>query len=480
MLAVGLMVGFYVLAVGVAGALLYLPYAEMVYFNRVHPKLLIFSLLGAGAIVWSILPRWDKFVAPGPEIRREEQPELFGLIGEVARKTGQAEPKHVYATLEVNAWVTERGGIMGLGSRRVMGLGLPLLEALTVDEFRAVLAHEFGHYLGGDTKLGPWIYKTRSAIGRSLARLDEDSWIRMPFVMYAKMFLRVTSAVSRQEEFAADAVAARVASAGALASGLKKLGGAAAAFDAYWRQEVAPVLSQAKRPPLAQGFAAFLGVPAIAERLAEVSAKELQDAEATEYDSHPTTAARCAALEKAESGKPPGDGRAATALVRGMVELEGRVLAGCVDAGLAEAPMVKWSSVAEDVWLAQWRSRCLMQGPALEGLSIGDLASLAVEPAAMVDELHFDSDQFPDGEEKLAFAKNLLAMALGVALFDAGWRVRGEVGEPLYFQSGEVSVQPFELLEALATDETARKSWSEWTESEGLAGLALRPRNPVV
>lgn len=52
---------------------------------------------------------------------------------------------------------------MGVGSKRVMGLGLPLLNALTVSELRAVLAHEFGHFVGGDTSLGKWIHKTRSA-----------------------------------------------------------------------------------------------------------------------------------------------------------------------------------------------------------------------------------------------------------------------------------------------------------------------------
>ncbi len=43
-----------------------------------------------------------------------------------------------------------------------------------------MLAHEFGHYSGGDTKLGPWIYRTRETIVRTVAQLsDEDgdeSW----------------------------------------------------------------------------------------------------------------------------------------------------------------------------------------------------------------------------------------------------------------------------------------------------------------
>ena len=79
-------------------------------------------------------------------------------------------PADVYLVNDVNAFVTERGGVMGLGSRRVMGIGLPLLQSLTVQEFKAVLAHEFGHYHAGDVKIGPWIYKTRAAMGRTIAK----------------------------------------------------------------------------------------------------------------------------------------------------------------------------------------------------------------------------------------------------------------------------------------------------------------------
>ena len=73
-------------------------------------------------------------------------------------------PREVYLIGDVNAFVADRGGFMGFGSRRVMGLGLPLLSILSVSQFRAVLAHEFAHYYGGDTSLGPWVYKTQTAI----------------------------------------------------------------------------------------------------------------------------------------------------------------------------------------------------------------------------------------------------------------------------------------------------------------------------
>src|SRR5258708_16377613 len=96
---------------------------------------------------------------------------------------------------------------MGIRSRRVMGLGLPLMEVLRVDQMGAVLAHEFGHYHGGDTMLGPWIQKIRRV---SFGRLG--AWAIAGFAFRSPsmrgFFFRITNAISRQQEFAADALAA--------------------------------------------------------------------------------------------------------------------------------------------------------------------------------------------------------------------------------------------------------------------------------
>jgi heat shock protein HtpX len=114
-----------------------------------------------------------------------------------------------------------------------MGLGLPLLEALTVRQFRAVLAHEFGHYYGGDTRLGPWIYKTRAAIERTVRGVHRHGSVLVkPFEWYGNMFLRGTHVVSRRQEFSADALAARTAGARALTKGLRVLHGSDPAFNA--------------------------------------------------------------------------------------------------------------------------------------------------------------------------------------------------------------------------------------------------------
>ena len=143
-LALVLLVGFYVMAVVIAFALLFLCYAMVVHGRRIDVRLLLFAVLGAGAILWSLMPRFDRFEAPGPELAPHEHPRLFRELEGVAQAVNQRMPAEVYLVPGVNAWVSTRGGIMGIGSRRVMGLGLPLLQCLSVTQLRAVLAHEFG------------------------------------------------------------------------------------------------------------------------------------------------------------------------------------------------------------------------------------------------------------------------------------------------------------------------------------------------
>ena len=196
MLAVVLMVGFYLFATTIALVLLWLPYGEWVYIGRLHIKLAAFSVIGGLTIMWSLVPRVDRFTPPGPRLDRATHPRLFDLIQRVAAATRQEVPAEVYLLNEVNAWVTERGGVMGFGSRRVMGIGLPLMQSVSVEEFEAIIAHEFGHYCAGDVKLGPWIYKTRAAIGRTITGVG-DTLIAAPFLWYGGHFLRLTVLIEK-------------------------------------------------------------------------------------------------------------------------------------------------------------------------------------------------------------------------------------------------------------------------------------------
>src|SRR5436190_23518547 len=78
-------IGFYVLALGIALGLFWVPYAEFAYAQHITPKLAVICILGGLAIVWSVLPRPDKFSAPGPLLKRQKQPRLFAALGRGAK-----------------------------------------------------------------------------------------------------------------------------------------------------------------------------------------------------------------------------------------------------------------------------------------------------------------------------------------------------------------------------------------------------------
>ena len=48
--------------------------------------------------------------APGPPLNESENPELFSVLADVAKDTGQQLPREVYLVADVNAWVATRAG----------------------------------------------------------------------------------------------------------------------------------------------------------------------------------------------------------------------------------------------------------------------------------------------------------------------------------------------------------------------------------
>lgn len=476
LLAVGLMIGFYVLALAVSAGLLYIVYADVFLFHRIDVRLVLGCVFAAGIVLWSIVPRPDHFPAPGPELGRDQQPELYQLIDSVSAATSQTPPKEVYLIPDVNAWVAQRGGLMGFGSRRVMGLGLPLLETLGVDELRAVLAHEFGHFHGGDTMLGPWIQKTRMGILRTVHSLG-DSWISLPFTGYAKLFFRITNAVSRHQEFAADALAASVAGANHIAEGLKKIERAAPAFNSYWRNEYVPALQYNVRPPLGSGFSRFLMHQEVSAGADQLLAKALQNAETDPYDSHPPLPERCAALDRLPRNDAPADARPAIALVRDVAALEADLL-GTVNPELRSTRPVSWDEVPAVVWLPAWRKEVETHGRALGQATVGQAADLILAPATVGWEIQFPGE-LPSRERREQKARSLIACAVALALADAGWTVTGDLGDPISCRRGEEHIEPFVLLQKFANKELPTGDWVERCQRLGVSDLPLAAQNAV-
>src|SRR5437588_3007298 len=174
----------YLFIILLAAACVYLPW--LVITNVANFQTLALFVAGtivAGSMLWSMVPRRDKFVAPGLPLERSSHPRLFAELDRIANSLQEPMPREVYLIGEPNAWVADRGGLMGFGSRRVMGLGLPLLGALNISQFRAILAHEFAHYYGGDTSLGPWVHRTQMFMIRTFRAIGSMGEHRLPGIV---------------------------------------------------------------------------------------------------------------------------------------------------------------------------------------------------------------------------------------------------------------------------------------------------------
>ena len=262
--AVALLVGFYAAALAIA--LVSLALVVLQWTTDLPQNIWVsLALLGTGVVILtSIVPRRRPFEPPGPELAQYRAPALHRMVGDVARTAGQEPPAQIYLAPDVNAAVLQRGGLLGIGGRRVMLVGLPFIDPLTVRQLRAVVAHEFGHFHAGDTRLGPWFFRTYDALERTVIALHEaESIWRKPFTWYLDMFLRRTAALKRRQEFLADELAARIAGAEATIETLEATGRAAPAFDAFWRGEAAPVLESGHRAPLLEGFRRFRDVDTV-------------------------------------------------------------------------------------------------------------------------------------------------------------------------------------------------------------------------
>lgn len=188
--------------------------------------ILIFS-----GFIWLVLRSlWVRIEPPqGRRLLPEEAPELFALIEDLRRQLKSVPVHRVLVTEELNASVaqTPRLGLFGW-HRNTLLLGLPLMKALSREQFAAVLAHEFGHLAGGHGRLGNWIYRLRAGWSRLAEVLRERAptggFLFKPFFAWFVPYFSATSfPLARTNEYDADATAARLTSPAAAAAALTGL-----------------------------------------------------------------------------------------------------------------------------------------------------------------------------------------------------------------------------------------------------------------
>jgi Zn-dependent protease with chaperone function len=463
-ISVLMLVGFYVVAALQLAAAVALTYWLTTLLPGAFAVKLTFPLFAAtlGAVGVAM---WRAFRArpeppEGLPIDPDRAPDLWETVHRLAGRVGTRMPDEIRLVPEINAAVVERSRLLGLvAGRRVLYIGLPLLQVFTVDQLHAVLAHELGHYSHRHTQLAAVAYRGRLTIAETLARIGPRNVVGWVFKAYAYLYVLVDNAVVRRQEYEADQASVQVAGRAAAAGALRELPVLEAAWAFYFRNYVQPGWEAGYAPDdLFGGYAAL--VQARAAELDRLRADEAPG-EASVWDTHPPIADRVAAILAMPEPGAYQDGRPAWALAPNVGELGWRLQALMVDVG--ERAVLPWPQFTH-AWLAARTQReadrafrAVARLTGADEVNLGTVFNLiaAGRPGDVAERL------FPDaghGEAPARFVEvlevwmRLAAVRSGVAGWQHSWSGPAQFvtahGYPLSLEElGKLAVSPGALDE---------------------------------
>ncbi|RUO94986.1 peptidase M48 [Corallococcus sp. AB018] len=266
--------------------------------DRYYPKLIgIMALMAAAAVFLVVVaifrrPPMD-FDVEAEEVPEARAPELWACVRRLCERLQTTPPDHILAGIDTNFFVTENdvrvdGRIL---SGRTLFVSLSLLRLLERSEAEAVLAHEMGHLLGGDTGHGKRLAPMLSHFGHYLETLYEGGVTRPVFYFmaaYRGLFELSLGRSRRASELAADRLAAGVTSGQDIARSLVKVG----AYSSFRDRVEAKLFAQDEQHQsvgisqrVAHGFSEYAQSEAVHD--------DLQGAVTPHpFDSHPPLGAR--------------------------------------------------------------------------------------------------------------------------------------------------------------------------------------------
>ncbi len=490
----------YVLALCVAIGFLLLPFVLFVLIpfgegNALFIRLLVsaFGLTAGLSIFWSLVPKKNRFDPTGVPIDLSKEPRLAREIQTIADALREPMPTEVYLLADANAFVMETAGFTGIGNRRIMGLGLPLLQMLSIAQFRAVLAHEFAHYYSGDTQLGPLVYSAQRAMVRMFENLGRKSEILrvltrwavvallyrlLMFAMsvYWKFFLRVTQAISRRQELRCDELACHVAGSQALIEGLESIQRCQPGVQSYWGSFVVPAAMNGYQPALADGFLRFMQSPQIAKAAAELMA-QAATAKASPFDSHPALSKR---VEMATLLNVPAPAESAVgisahpmiSLLDDLGSLESSLLKKIIPAAAADLKPLNLETAGADIYIPAWRKQVAPFLSLLSEKKLSELPVLVLNLAPLASLIPNPPQGRLNQSQREARALSVLACAFCLCLLENGWKLVVEPGI-LIFESGDTKIDPNEFMGAMRSGKLSIVDWNNFRAQRGIGDWPL-------
>ena len=258
----------------------------------------------------------------GIEATADEHPRLFEALHTVAERLQTQPVDTVYLTPSSSISVHEEGsgpfGLLGK-RRRVLEIGISTLPLLTREEFKSILAHEYGHFTHRDPFYSRFIFQVSASLATSLAVMNAAggalNYVN-PFYWFWWLYLRAYTLLgtgfSRSREFLADRRAAAAYGKQAFISGLTKVSVDGVLFDSTVYANVHHLLRRGKS--FTNAFDAFRhsreGGEMVESR--ERPLEQMRETRPRWFDTHPTfsgTARRRRGLPGFVAARRPGPAR---------------------------------------------------------------------------------------------------------------------------------------------------------------------------
>ncbi|HZF12125.1 MAG TPA: M48 family metallopeptidase [Thermoanaerobaculia bacterium] len=273
---------------------------------------------------------------PGLRLEPDEEPRLRDLLHEVAGKIGTRPVDRIYLTPGTDLAVMERGGLLRQfrgATERCLILGVGVLDGLPVGPFKAILAHEYGHFSNRDTAGGGFSLQVRRSVWTMafhLAQHGAAAWYNPAWLFvngFHRVFLRISQGASRLQEVLADRWATFAYGAAAFERGLRHVVERAIRFSAHAEAALGEVI-ETKRP-LANLYSYRPAAEPDARKLDEAVNQAIHR-DPSPYDSHPSPANRIQwtqALATPNLTTSPEDEAESWSLFHDRVALERRLTA---------------------------------------------------------------------------------------------------------------------------------------------------------
>jgi hypothetical protein len=292
---------------------------------------------------------------------------------------------------------------------------------------------------------------------------------------YFVVFLRAINLVSRQKEYRADELACLIAGRQPLIDGLRAIHGAALAWPVYWKTELAPMLNDGAVPAIGEGFAQFISVPRVSEQIRKNLEKEIQEAKAKPYDTHPPLRDRIAATQRLPAGFIPEDTNPARTLIDEADALELRFLEKMnPDMKPGTLQCVSWNEIGKRVTIPAWKKFTAEYASALVGVTAVSLPAQIPRLREIGSGIRDPKGMLLDPQQRTQRAAYLFGAGLGLALLDQGWTLHSTPGI-FHLERGSEQLNPFLVMEQLMAGNMTAKEWCERCDALAIGQVVLGP-----